>query len=150
MVRETRNLHPSHLIMLDVRASKSYEEVCIGGSVYASIQNNRITSPQLLRYLELKNSLIPEQDNDRIFTRRNSPAHKPIAFIVLVWDYNTQQQEIGRILKYFLHDLQIKRVCLLKGGVQSFLVDGADALKYKNKVVLPPFIKKEMEDLKSL
>ena len=57
LVRETRNHHPSHLVMLDLRPAKNYEESCVGGSIYAQFQNNKLSNPTLLKYIELKNQM---------------------------------------------------------------------------------------------
>jgi TBC domain-containing protein kinase-like protein len=39
-------------------------------------------------------------------------------------------------------------LCVLKGGIQAAMIDGGEIIKLKNKAVLPPNIKKEVDELK--
>lgn len=47
--------HPSYLMMLDFRPLKNFEAECIAGSIFANYLNGKINSPNLVKYLQLKN-----------------------------------------------------------------------------------------------
>lgn len=48
--------------MLDMRPQKSYEEVCIQGSLFSNYLSGKINNLILLKYLELKNQVTGSSD----------------------------------------------------------------------------------------
>ncbi|CAD8083220.1 unnamed protein product [Paramecium sonneborni] len=118
-----------NVVSLDMRTAKEYEQACISGSLYAFYDKKKINNIQLLNYLELR-GLIEEQS---------------IYYIVVICD--SEKQNVKEIMDYLLKQ-QIKRLVLLKGGIQAVLLDGQDILKFNQKAVLPPWIKLQIDELK--
>ncbi|CAD8180656.1 unnamed protein product [Paramecium pentaurelia] len=118
-----------NVLSLDMRSAKDYEQACISGSLFAYYDKKKINNIQLLNYFELR-GLVEEQN---------------IYYIVVICD--SEKQNVKEIMDYLLKQ-RIKRLVLLKGGIQAALLDAQDIIKVKQKAVLPPWIKLQIDELK--
>ncbi|CAD8085690.1 unnamed protein product [Paramecium sonneborni] len=118
-----------NVLSLDMRSAKEFEQACISGSLFGHYDKKKINNFQLLNYFELR-GLVEEQN---------------IYYVVVVYD--SEKQNIKEIMDYLLKQ-RIKRLVVLKGGIQAALLDGQDIIKSKQKAVLPPWIKLQIDELK--